>query len=153
IALRPATSTTGGGGGNAATTTRYFFPDHLNSTNVLTDASGTPLVVDDYYPYGSTRISQTTGGFNEQKQYIGQYQDPETNLNYLQARYYDGSKGEFLSEDPVFLAIGNPAQIQQLTQVNQNKFLSNPQSLNSYSYAQDNPITSADPTGLDSYYD
>jgi len=23
---------------------------------------------------------------------------------FLQARYYDGSKGEFLSEDPVFLA-------------------------------------------------
>jgi len=35
------------------------------------------------------------------KQYIGQYEGPETNLNYLQARYYDGSKGEFLSEDPV----------------------------------------------------
>jgi RHS repeat-associated protein len=51
----------------------------------------------DSYPYGSTRISQTTGGFNEQKQYIGQYEGPETNLRYLQARYYDGSKGEFLS--------------------------------------------------------
>jgi hypothetical protein len=49
-------------------------------------AAATPLVVDDYYPYGSTRISQTTGSFNEQKQYVGQYQDPETNLNYLQAR-------------------------------------------------------------------
>jgi hypothetical protein len=24
----------------------------------------------------------------------------------LQARYYDGSKGEFLSEDPAFLAVG-----------------------------------------------
>ena len=53
----------------------------------------------------------------------------------LQARYYDGSKGEFLSEDPVFL--GDPRQ--------QN--LNNPQSLNSYSYANDNPITKSDPTG------
>ena len=53
----------------------------------------------------------------------------------LQARYYDGSKGEFLSEDPVFL--GNPKQ----------QVLTDPQSLNSYSYANDNPITKSDPTG------
>jgi len=53
----------------------------------------------------------------------------------LQARYYDGSKGEFLSEDRVFL--GDP-RLQALTA---------PQSLNSYSYANDNPITKSDPTG------
>ena len=79
--------------------TRYFLPDQLNSTNVVTDASGTPIQVLDYYPYGSTRINQTTNNFNEGKQFIGQYSDPESNLSYLQARYYDGSKGEFLSED------------------------------------------------------
>src|SRR5262249_31684139 len=115
--------------------TRYFLPDHLNSTNVVTDASGTPLENLDYYPYGSTRIDQTTNNFREQKQYIGQYSDPETNLSYLQARYYDGSKGEFLSEDPMFLAY--PKQ-QRLT---------DPQSLNSYSYANDNPIINSDPAG------
>src|SRR5262249_3862726 len=136
IALRPATSTTGGGGGTAATTTRYFLPDHLNSTNVVTDASGTQIQVLDYYPYGSTRISQTTDGFNEQKQYIGQYDDSETNLNYLQNRYYNSVNGQFLSEDPVFL--GNPKQ----------QVLTDPQSLNSYSYANDNPINRSDPTGL-----
>jgi RHS repeat-associated protein len=53
----------------------------------------------------------------------------------LQARYYDGSKGEFLSEDPVFL--GDPRQ----------QVLTDPQSLNSYSYGNDNPITKSDPTG------
>jgi RHS repeat-associated protein len=53
----------------------------------------------------------------------------------LQARYYDGSKGGFLSEDPMFL--GDPKQ--------QN--LKDPQSLNSYSYANDNPITKSDPSG------
>ncbi|HWO44855.1 MAG TPA: RHS repeat-associated core domain-containing protein [Methylomirabilota bacterium] len=53
----------------------------------------------------------------------------------LQARYYDGSKGEFLSEDPVFL--GNPKQ----------QMLTDPQGLNSYSYGNDNPITNKDPLG------
>jgi RHS repeat-associated protein len=57
----------------------------------------------------------------------------------LQARYYDGSKGEFLSEDPVFL--GNPKQ----------QVLSDPQTLNSYSYGNDNPINKSDPLGLASY--
>jgi RHS repeat-associated protein len=51
----------------------------------------------------------------------------------LQARYYDGSKGEFLSEDPVFWS------------AQQN--LADPQSLNSYSYANDNPINRSDPDG------
>ena len=53
----------------------------------------------------------------------------------LQARYYDGSKGAFLSEDPVFL--GDPKQ----------QVLTDPQSLNTYSYANDNPITKSDPAG------
>src|SRR5215472_6396580 len=83
--------------------TRYFLPDHLNSTNVVTDASGSPIQVLDYYPYGSTRINRQFGPtFNEQKQYIGQYEDPETNLSYLQQRYVNGTNGQFLSEDPVF---------------------------------------------------
>jgi RHS repeat-associated protein len=67
--------------------------------------------------------------------YIGQYADDQTSLDYLNARYYDGSRGQFLSEDPVFL--GNPSS--------QN--LVDPQSLNTYSYSVDNPITKSDPTG------
>src|SRR5713101_320004 len=53
----------------------------------------------------------------------------------LQARYMDGSKGQFMSEDPIFL--GDPRQ----------QVLTDPQSLNSYSYANDNPTTKSDPTG------
>ena len=59
-----------------------------------------------------------------------------TGLSYLNARYYNSAQGQFLSEDPVFL--GNPSR--------QN--LANPQSLNSYSYANDNPINISDPNGL-----
>jgi hypothetical protein len=59
IALRPATSTTSSSGGTA-TTTRYFLPDQLNSTNVITDASGTVGDVLDYYLYGAIRIDTET---------------------------------------------------------------------------------------------
>ena len=38
--------------------TRYIHPDHLGSTNVVTDASGTVAQLLDYYPYGATRSFQ-----------------------------------------------------------------------------------------------
>jgi len=114
--------------------THYYYPDHLNSTNDVTDASGNLLQTLDYYPYGSTRINTEVGGTNANRQYIGQFTDP-TNLSYLNARYYDSSRGQFLSQDPVFL--GNP----------KGQDLVNPQSLNSYSYAVGNPITKKDPQG------
>jgi hypothetical protein len=58
----------------------------------------------------------------------------------LQARYYDGSKGEFL-------AVGNRDQVRQLSQQDQQQFLTDPQQMNSYSYASDNPISKSDPSG------
>lgn len=49
--------------------TRYFLPDHLNSTNVITNASGTPIKTLDHYPYGPAPINQTNNNFTEQKQF------------------------------------------------------------------------------------
>jgi RHS repeat-associated protein len=57
----------------------------------------------------------------------------------LNARYYNSTQGQFLSEDPVFL--GDPKQ----------QMLTDPQSLNSYSYANGNPIKQSDPSGRTSY--
>jgi RHS repeat-associated protein len=115
--------------------TRYVHPDHLGSTNVVTDASGTIAQLFDYYPYGATRVSSSTFPTNEKRQYIGQFSDAQTNLDYLQARYYDSARGQFISQDPTFW--GNP----------KDEDLRNPQSLNSYSYANDNPIVNKDSNG------
>jgi RHS repeat-associated protein len=125
--------------------TRYIHPDHLGSTNVVTDENGGVVQTLDYYPYGSTRISVATST-NERRQFIGQFTDDST-LSYLNARFYDGGRGQFLSEDPTFLAVGNQTQLQQLSQ-DQLKLLSDPQELNSYNYGRDNPITNKDPQGL-----
>src|SRR3989344_4202165 len=81
----------------------YVHTDHLNSTNVVSDASGAQVELLDYFPYGSTRIS--SGPFTNQKQYIGQYFDDETDLNYLNARYYKSSVGQFISQDSMFWAL------------------------------------------------
>src|SRR6266404_4924774 len=41
--------------------TRYVHPDHLGSTNVVTDESDNVVQTLDYYPYGGTRISTNSG--------------------------------------------------------------------------------------------
>ena len=52
-----------------------------------------------------------------------------------------------MSEDPVFQAIGDNDQVTQLAQRDQQIILSDPQQLNSYGYARDNPVTLSDPKG------
>jgi hypothetical protein len=47
----------------------------------------------------------------------------------------------------VFLAIGNNDQVRQLAQRDQQAVLIDPQQLNSYGYARDNPVTLSDPNG------
>jgi RHS repeat-associated protein len=68
----------------------------------------------DYYPYGATRISTNVGGANSQRQFIGQFSDA-SGLSYLNARYYNPSQGQFISEDPSFLAVGDPTKLRQVT--------------------------------------
>src|SRR5262249_41945612 len=135
---------TAGGNATGSAKTRYIHPDHLGSTNVVTDESGTIVQTLDYYPYGATRIS--TGQNAESRQYIGQFAD-QSGLLYLQARYQDPQRGQFTSEDATFLAIGDPAKVKGVTGFDQKTLLSDPQLLNSYSYARNNPITTKDPKG------
>jgi RHS repeat-associated protein len=120
--------------GNATGTakTRYIHPDHLGSTNVVTDENDTVVQTLDYYPYGATRISTNTGGADSARKYVNRFAD-QSNLDYLTARYYDPARGQFITEDPVFWS--------------NRQNLYDPQSLNSYSYANDNPITKKDPDG------
>jgi RHS repeat-associated protein len=71
----------------------------------------------------------------EKNKYAGTEYDSTANLNYMQARYQDPQRGQFLSQDPMFL--GNASQ--------QN--LLEPQTMNSYSYANSNPVVNSDPSG------
>jgi RHS repeat-associated protein len=132
------------GSATGTAATYYVHPDHLGSTNVITNASGTVISTKDYYPYGSVRVN--SGSASLKRGYIGEFSDT-SNLSYLNARYMDPSRGQFLSQDPTFLALGNPGQLQQLSRQSQQQFLTDPQQLNSYSYARDNPIIHKDPNG------
>jgi RHS repeat-associated protein len=125
------------GSGVGLATTTYLHPDHLGGTNVTTDENGDVSQTLDYYPYGSQRIA--TGSFFEQRRFIGEEYDGDTDFSYLNARYYQGSRGQFMSQDPVFWEVG-------LTE-NGRSILSDPQQANTYGYARNNPLIHLDRTG------
>ena len=113
---------------------RYNHPDNLGSTNVTSDTNGNLAQWFDYAPYGSVNASENTGTTTAARQFLGQFSDA-SGLSYLQNRYYNSAQGQFLTEDPVFLGYPKRQKLQD------------PQSLNSYSYSDDNPIVKEDPTG------
>jgi len=100
-------------------------------------SSGQIVQTLDYYPYGSKRINSGTDVSS--REYIGQYQDNPLDISYLNARYYDGRRGQFLSQDPMFWEVGQTKDGRAV--------LANPQAQNSYSYAENNPIVKKDPDG------
>ena len=142
-------------GASTTATTTYLHPDHLGGTNVTTDEDGEVTQTLDYYPYGSQRIA--TGSFSEQRRFIGEEYDPDTEFSYLNARYYQGSRGQFMSQDPAFLALGSHELVDIVgakgrDQVEQQRnalriYLSDPQQKNSYAYALNNPLRFVDDDG------
>lgn len=111
----------------------YYEYDGLGSVTGLTDAQGMQTNQYSYDAYGNPLGEAKTIGqpFQNPFGYAGQQQDP-TGLSYMHARYYDPTTGTFTSHDTY------PAN------------LNNPQTINRYTYVQDNPINYIDPTGLSS---
>jgi RHS repeat-associated protein len=83
---------------------RYVHPDHLGSTNVVTDQNQNLVQTLDFYPYGGTRVSVSTSTA-EKRKFIGQFSD-DSGLYYLNARFYNPNQGQFVSQDPVFWELG-----------------------------------------------
>jgi RHS repeat-associated protein len=122
--------------------------DQINGSNIVTDSSGNVVESLDYYPYGSARLDTKVGSYvGEKRKYAGTEYDVSSGLNYMQARYQNPTRGAFISEDPSHLAIGDAAQVKAVTGQDQPAYLADPQQLNSYSYARDNPVAKSDPTG------
>jgi RHS repeat-associated protein len=92
----------GAASGTAAV--RYVHPDHLGSTNIVTDQNQNLVQTLDFYPYGGTRVSVSTST-NEKRKWIDQFAD-DSGLYYLNARFYIPNQGQFLTQDPTFLALG-----------------------------------------------
>jgi RHS repeat-associated protein len=134
-------------GSTSTAVVRFIHPDHLTGSSVVTSSTGTLAELLDYHPYGTTRLDQKAGSFSEMRKFAGQLKDELSGLNYVRARYYEPALGRFLSEDPAFLAVGNPQSLRQITKLDLQEYLANPQHMNSYSYAFNNPLAYTDEGG------
>lgn len=119
--------------------------DHLNTPVKQVDSAGAVVEGVRYDPYG--KVLSQTGSVNTKHGYTGHEEDSETGLVYAEARYYNPSIGRFMSQDPVFLALGNGNRVKFKTQQELQEILSDPQLLNSYSYALNNPLGYVDVSG------
>jgi RHS repeat-associated protein len=112
----------------------YYFSDHLKTASVITDAVGTIKSESDYYPWGG-ELQFLANDSNHYK-FTGKERDVETGLDYFGARYYSNGLGRFITPD--WAATPEPVPYADLT---------DPQSLNQYSYVRNIPTTKVDVDG------
>jgi RHS repeat-associated protein len=105
----------------------FIHTDHLGSTSLTTDITGTLVAETRYLPYGEERW--ITGTLVTDFTFTGQRAERGFGLLDYNARYYDPGLGRFISADTVVPEAGNP------------------QSLNRYAYVYNNPMRYVDPSG------
>ena len=110
-------------------TVHYWHGDHLGSSSVITDSTGAKVQALTYYPYGDIRTNVPGTPVNVPYKYTGKELDTSSNLYFYESRYYHPIFGRFISPDTI---VPNPRD---------------PQDLNRYTYAGNNPLRYTDPTG------
>jgi RHS repeat-associated protein len=103
----------------------YLHHDQAGSTPLLTGSTGKVEGSYTYGPYGET--TGHTGTTTTPLGYDGQYTSSDTGLIYMRARVYDPATPQFLTVDPKVGTTRAP-----------------------YTYADDNPLNEADPSGRES---
>ncbi|RTL88502.1 MAG: RHS repeat protein, partial [Hyphomicrobiales bacterium] len=106
----------------------FFFiaPDHLGAPYQITNAAKAQVWLWDHDPFGA---DAPTGSLVYSLRFPGQYYDSETRLNYNYYRDYSPKLGRYIESDPIGLGGG----------------------INTYTYAESDPVSKADPLGLDVY--
>jgi len=110
-----------------SSTVYWLLGDHLGSTAMTVASSGTWVAEVRYKAWGETRYS--SGTTPTSYRFTGQRLEPSLGLYLMGARWYDPLIDRWVSPDSV---LPDPA---------------NPQSLNRFSYALENPCRYRDPSG------
>ncbi|WP_313347264.1 RHS repeat-associated core domain-containing protein [Lacrimispora sp.] len=113
----------------------YLFNEHGDVTH-LWNQSG---VCKASYEYDAFGVERNPDKEDENPfRYCGEYLDIDTNTYYLRARSYRSESGRFLIEDSVEKVTRKMPNEQEIT---------DPLSLNKYTYCHNNPVYYTDPTG------
>ena len=104
----------------------YVHTDQLNTPRKITSTANVLRWRWDPTPFGEGAPSEPAGAFKYNLRFPGQYFDVETSINYNYFRDYDPAAGRYVESDPIGIRGG----------------------LNSFSYADANPASSADAFGL-----
>ncbi|TDD58955.1 hypothetical protein E1263_16850 [Kribbella antibiotica] len=114
--------------GTATSDMSWLVPDYHGTSQVAVDA-GTQVATKRYAkPFGDPRGAAPTA-WPDNHGFLGKPEDKLTGLTTLGAREYDPTIGRFISADPLL----DP---------------NDPQQMLGYTYANDNPVSGSDPTGL-----
>jgi RHS repeat-associated protein len=105
----------------------YYHTDAIGSVRMISDEAGTIIARYDYTPFGQPWNPPSTA---ELLQFTGKERDLQTELDYMIARDFMSLTGRFTTPD-------DPAYIDPF----------NPQSMNRFAYAHNNPFRYNDPTG------
>ena len=122
IAVRTATA------GTTGTKLNLLAGDHHGTSSLTLDATNLAITKRYTTPFGAPR-GTTPAAWPDDKGFLGKPADKSTGLTHIGAREYDPTTGQFISVDPILAT-------------------DHAQSLNGYSYGDNNPVTNADPTGM-----
>jgi RHS repeat-associated protein len=105
----------------------YFHPDHLGSSNYITNLAGEVSQHMEYFAFGETFVEEHKNSINSPYKFNGKELDEESGLYYYGARYYDPRISIWASIDPLA-----------------EKFVGR----SSYEYCFSSPVKFIDPTGM-----
>ena len=110
-------------GGDPTPAVKYHLGDHLGSSHVVLDDTGSMVNREEYFPYGETSF----GSYGKKRyRFTGKERDEESGLSYHGARYYAPWLGRWTAADPAGLVDGP----------------------NLYQYVRGSPVVLNDPTGM-----
>jgi len=111
-----------------ATSVAYLIGDQQGTDSIAISATTLGLTRRYYDPYGNPRGTAPSSFSDGEKGFVGGADDTATGLTDLGNREYQPQTGSFISTDPDLSPY-------------------DPEDLNAYTYATDNPTTFSDPTG------
>ncbi|MDA8078294.1 MAG: RHS repeat-associated core domain-containing protein [Nitrospiraceae bacterium] len=115
----------------------------ITANDLEYDSIGNVVWRADYKPFGQEQ--SISGSLENNEKFVGKEKDKETGLYYFGARYMYDKAGRFISPDPVGPVDPWTGKINQ-------KVIHNPQMLNPYAYAVNNPYRYVDPDGRDVWF-